>query len=92
MTDGRVFFERHYSEEELATRLLRKPWQVATKEFARQVDPVPQRKFYARAPWSYLYGGALRWSCAANFETGASTAILREGEQGVVYLKLRKPR
>jgi SAM-dependent methyltransferase len=89
--DGRVFFERHYSVEDLESRLLGRPWETLEREFARQVDPSIEERFYSRAPLSFAYGGLLRFRCPANFETADSIRILRPGEQGVVYLRLRKP-
>jgi SAM-dependent methyltransferase len=89
--DGKVFFERHYGEQDLETRLLAKPWQVLEKEFARQIDSSIEERFYRRAPWSYVYGCLLRLWCPGNFELGDSTELLRPGEQGVVYLRLKKP-
>jgi SAM-dependent methyltransferase len=87
---NRVFCERVYSLVELEKRLLRHPWAVLHKEFARQIDRSIEARFFAHRPWSYLYGPALRWWCARNFETSGSPSILGSGEQGVVYLKLRK--
>jgi SAM-dependent methyltransferase len=89
--DGKVFFERHYTEEDLERRLLARPWQTLDREFARQIDPSIEERFYRRAPRSFLYGGLLRFRCPDNFELGDSTGILQPGEQGVVYLRLQKP-
>jgi SAM-dependent methyltransferase len=88
--DGKVFFERHYCERDIQTRLLKKPWEVLDKQFARQIDPSIQQRFYRRVPWSYLYGGLLRLRCPQNFELADSIALLQPGEQGVVYMRLRK--
>ena len=70
--------------------MLRLPWQVETQEFARQKDENVQERFYARVPWSYLYGGLLRLRCARNFDVGPTSGLLRESGHGVVYLELRK--
>ncbi|HEY2602382.1 MAG TPA: glycosyltransferase [Thermoleophilaceae bacterium] len=85
-----VFFERQYSLETLEERLLGLPWQVETREFARQKDESVEERFYARVPWSYLYGGLLRLRCARNFEVGPTPELLRESGHGAVYLELRK--
>ena len=37
------------------------PWQVDLREFAAQKNPDIERRFYARVPWSYLYGPLLRF-------------------------------
>jgi SAM-dependent methyltransferase len=88
---GKVFFERRYSERDLQDRLLAEPWEVLDREFARQIDPTIEERFYRRAPWSYLYGGLLRFQCPRNFDVAGSTDFLRSDEQGVVYMRLRKP-
>jgi SAM-dependent methyltransferase len=92
-SDGdRVFFERQYSPETLEERLLGLPWEVRLREFARQRDEGVERRFYDRAPWSYLYGGLLRLRCPGNFELGSSPELIGGREHGAVYLELRKPR
>jgi glycosyltransferase involved in cell wall biosynthesis len=88
--DG-IFFERQYSPEALEERLLGLPWKVETKEFARQKNESVERRFYSRAPLSYLYGGLLRLRCPGNFEVGPTAAVLRGDGHGAVYLELRKP-
>ena len=62
------------------------------REYARWRDPGREARFYRRVPWSYLYGGLLRTWAPAEVETGRSSAILRDGEPGVAYLRLRRPR
>jgi hypothetical protein len=59
---------------------------VRTREYARQRDERIEERFYGRVPWSYLYGGLLRFRCPWNFEVGPAL----EGP-GAVYLELRKP-
>jgi SAM-dependent methyltransferase len=81
------FFERRYSPATLDERLLGLPWEVRVREYARQKDEGIEERFYSRAPWSYLYGGLLRWRCPNNFAIGPTL----EGH-GAVYLELRKPR
>jgi SAM-dependent methyltransferase len=88
---GKVFWERRYSEAQLAERLVTRPWEVMRREFGRQIDLTPERRTYSWLPWSAIYGLTLRWSCPHNFEIGDSIAILAEGEKGAAYLKLRKP-
>jgi SAM-dependent methyltransferase len=88
---GRVFFERHYSEDDIDRRLLGQPWQTLEREYARQIDRSIEERFYKRAPLSFAYGGLLRLRCPRNFETSGSIGLLGPGEQGVVYLRLRKP-
>ena len=90
--EDRVFFERRYSPATLEERVLGLPWQVELREFARERNEAIERRFYARAPWSYLYGGLLRLRCPGNFEVGSSPDVLRGAGHGAVYLELRKPR
>ena len=87
-TEG--FFERRYSEEDLERRLLGEPWDVVHREVCRQVDESIEARFYARAPWSYLYGGALRRSCPGNFAEVPDTATLEGQDHGIAYLVLAK--
>jgi SAM-dependent methyltransferase len=91
-TERGVFFGRRYTGEGLRSRLLQKPWEVLHEEYVRQRDPGIEERFYRRAPWSYLYGGLLRRTCAANFESVPSPAALSGDETGVAWLRLRKPR
>ena len=86
-SDESGFFERRYSPQTLDERLLQLPWDVRTREYARQKDEGIEERFYARVPWSYLYGGLLRFRCPRNFETGPELV-----DHGAVYLELRKPR
>lgn len=88
--DGRVFFERHYSEGELEARLLALPWVVEGREYVRQARDVHGR-FFAWRPWSFALGGALRWVCPRNFRRVATPAALGPEEMGVAYLRLRRP-
>ena len=88
---GRVFFERRYTDADIERRLLGEPWEVEAREIRRQADESIERRFYDRAPWSYLYGGALRLWCPQNFERVASTEELADRDHGIVYLLLRKP-
>jgi SAM-dependent methyltransferase len=89
--DGGVFFARQYSPEDLERRLLGRPWELERREFARQRNQEVERRFYARAPWSYLYGVLLRLRCAENFDVTPEFPDLAGREHGVVYLRLRKP-
>jgi SAM-dependent methyltransferase len=88
---GGVFFARNYGPEDLERRLLALPWNVEHREYARQRNEELERRFYARAPWSYLYGLALRLRCPDNFEVTPGFPDLARRRQGVVYLRLRKP-
>jgi SAM-dependent methyltransferase len=91
--EGGVFFARNYSPHDLERRLLSvAPWEVEHREFARQRNEELERRFYARAPWSYLYGLALRLRCPDNFDVTRNFPDLTGRKQGVVYLRLRKPR
>ncbi len=90
--DGGVFFARNYSPEDLERRLLSLPWEVEHREFARERNEELGRRFYARAPWSYLYGTALRLRAPGNFDVTPEFPDLTGRSQGVVYLRLRKPR
>ncbi len=87
----RIFFERHYSPEELEARLLAFPWGIAEREYALQIDAGIERRFYRWSPLSYLWGGLLRFSCPGNFEVSAGPEILQPDTHGVIYLRLRKP-
>jgi SAM-dependent methyltransferase len=89
--DGGYFFERHYAPEEIDRRLLALPWEVVTREYARQIDPGIERRFYRLAPLSYLWGGLLRWRCPGNFAMSSDPDVLDPARHGVVYLELRKP-
>jgi SAM-dependent methyltransferase len=89
--EDRVFFERHYSPDDLHARLLRLPWEVAVEEYAAEIDRGIQDRFERRRPWSYLYGGLLRRRCRSNFRTSSSPDVLEEDRHGVVYLHLVKP-
>lgn len=86
----RVFFARHYGPGEVDSRLLALPWDVLVREYARQRDETVERRFYSRAPWSYVYGGALRYTCADNFDVSETSDVVRGADHGVVYLALRK--
>ncbi len=86
-----VFFGRSYDEASLKKRLLSDPWEIVHREYAIQKDPTIEAKFYKRAPYSYIYGGALRFICADNFEITANFPTLPAEEIGMVYLQLRKP-
>jgi SAM-dependent methyltransferase len=89
---GGVFFARNYSAEDLQRRILdAAPWEVEDREFARQRNEELERRFYARAPWSYLYGLALRLRCPDNFDVTPDFPDLTGRKQGVVYMRLRKP-
>jgi SAM-dependent methyltransferase len=88
---GGVFFARNYSAEDLERRLLSRPWELERREFARQRNEEVERRFYARAPWSYLYGPLLRMRCAENFDVTSDFPNLAGRDHGVVYLRLRKP-
>lgn len=89
--DGGVFFERHYSPSDIERRLLVQAWEITEREYAMQVDPGIEERFYQRSPWSYLWGGMLRFWCARNFVTSSDPACLLPDRHGVVYLRLRKP-
>ena len=89
--DGRVFFERHYTEDQLQSRLLALPWQVETREYVRMRRGSVHSAYARLMPVSYVGGGALRWVAPGNFERVPSPGALRTGEMGVAYLVLRKP-
>jgi SAM-dependent methyltransferase len=86
-----VFFERHYSADQLGERLLGRQWTEITREYVRMADPRPHDRFAGLAPFSYPLGFALRWRCAGNFVAIGDPAELGPAEQGIVYLALRKP-
>ncbi len=87
-----VFYSRYYGDAELDARLLTLAWEIEAREYVRQIHPGIEARFHKWAPWSYPFGVVLRWLCPRNFQLMASPAVLHENEDGVVYLKLRKPR
>ena len=87
---GGAFFERRYSEETLATRLLALGWREEAREYVRERRPVHER-FFRMRPLSFLVGGLLPLVCVRNFARIGSPAELRPGEHGVVYMRLRRP-
>jgi SAM-dependent methyltransferase len=91
MEHGRVFFERHYSSQDLATRLLALPWTIEHQEYVRERNPAIHRLFFALAPLSYPFGFLLRFLCPRNFVEIAAPEEVPEGRHGVVLMKLRKP-
>jgi SAM-dependent methyltransferase len=88
--DGRVFFERHYSDKSLQERLLRDDWDILEREIVRDIRPGVQRIFYRWAPLSYFAGGLLRLVCPWNYKPISSLQSLQDDEAGVVYLRLKK--
>jgi SAM-dependent methyltransferase len=89
--DGRAFFERRYSADDLERRLLGDDWRVLTRELCRQQNDGIETRFYERAPWSYAYGGALRLWCPQNFQRVPDTAALESRDHGIAYMVLQKP-
>lgn len=89
--DERVFFKHDYGVAEIDGLLGERDWIVDTREYAVQRDPGIERRFYDRAPWSYVYGPLLRFRCPGNFATSPDPDLIGEGEQGVVFLVLKKP-
>ncbi len=87
---GGAFFERRYTAQTIDERLLRLGWQEEAREYVRERLPVHDRFFRAR-PLSFLAGGLLPLVCAGNFRPVADPSVLRPGEHGVVYLRLRRP-
>lgn len=88
---GRAFFERHYDEAALASRLLTLPWQEEAREYVRERLPV-HRWFFAARPWSFAVGNLLPLVCVPNFRRLRAPGQVPEGRHGVVYLRLRRPR
>lgn len=89
--EGRTFFERHYSIEEVDSRLLREPWEVIVREYASEVDKRLQDRFMRFLPWSYLLGNLLPLVAPRNFRASPDPGILDAKRFGVLFLKLRKP-
>jgi SAM-dependent methyltransferase len=87
----KVFFERRYTDADLADRLLAEPCSVEARELRRAANESVERRFYRWAPWSYAFGGALRLWCPNNFEAVDSTADLNGRDHGIAYLSLKKP-
>jgi SAM-dependent methyltransferase len=85
-----VFFKHDYAVEDIDRLTSGRPWQVDLREFAAQKNPEIERRFYARVPWSYVYGPLLRFSCANNFETSSTPDVIAATGSGVVYLRLVK--
>jgi SAM-dependent methyltransferase len=88
--DGRVFFERRYSDAALADRLLRLPWREECREYARERRPVHEWFFRSR-PLSFAVGPLLPLVCTRNFAAVRSADELAPGAHAAVYLRLRKP-
>ncbi len=86
----RVFFERRYSADGIAQRLLARPWQEEAREYVRERRQV-HRRFFAARPLSFLAGPLLPLACARNFVALDDPAQLPEDTHGAVYLRLRKP-
>ncbi len=90
-TEGdRTFFKRDYAVAELDAMLAGQAWTERLREYAVEVDPGIESRFYGRTPWSYAYGPMLRWRCPDNFEVAASPDVLEGRDHGVVYLQLVK--
>lgn len=87
---GGAFFERRYSEETLAARLLALGWHEEAREYVHERWPVHER-FFRMRPLSFLLGGLLPLVCVRNFARVGSPTELPPGEHGVVYLRLRRP-
>lgn len=85
-----AFFERRYSEETLASRLLALGWREEHREYVRERRPMHERFFGAR-PLSFAAGGLLPLVCVRNFARVVSPSELPAGAHGVVHLRLRKP-
>ena len=85
-----AFFERRYSVETLAARLLGLEWQEEAREYVRERWSVHER-FFAARPWSFPVGGLLPLVCVGNFARIGDPSELRPAEHGVVYLRLRRP-
>lgn len=86
----RVFFERRYSADGIARRLLALPWEETAREYVRERRPVHER-FFAARPLSFAAGPLLPAACARNFVAVADPGDLEPGRHGAVYLRLRKP-
>ena len=91
MPSGEVFFERHYSRDDIRSRLMQMPWTVEVEEYARMRRPGVHTWYARLAPASYVVGGALRWVMPSGFARLSSPDDLAPGEMGVAYLVLRKP-
>lgn len=90
ISQGRVFFKRDYSASDIDGLIAGNDWVTRVKEFVVQRDPRIEARFYARRPWSYLYGPMLRWTCPQNFIASTSGDLLVGDSHGVVYLQLEK--
>ena len=88
--DGRVFFERRYSEATLAERLLGAGWIEEHREYVRERRPVHER-FFAARPWSFALGPLLAPVCVRNFARVEDPAVLPPGVHAAAYLRLRAP-
>ena len=58
--DGRVFFERRYTEASIDSRLLRLPWEVLERDYVRMRVPQVHSVFAAAAPFNDGIGTADR--------------------------------
>lgn len=86
----RVFFERRYSEEAVARRLLAEGWVEEHREYVCERRPLHER-FFAARPWSFLAGPLLAPACTRNFARIDSPAELAPGRHAAMYLRLRRP-
>ena len=88
--DGRIFFERRYSDATLRRRLLALPWREEHREYARERRPLSER-FFAARPRSFLLGPLLPLVCTGNFAAVDHADEVPPGRHAAVYLRLRKP-
>ena len=72
-------------------RLLRRPWDVVTREWVTESSRWVEDAFVRLLPFSYVLGRLLRFACPGNFRVSETAILPEDGRFGVVYLRLRKP-
>jgi SAM-dependent methyltransferase len=88
--DGRVFFKRDYGVDEIEALVAARPWTERFREYVVQRRPRIEERFYAGAPWTYVYGPWLRFVCPRNFLGAGTPEVLVGSDHGVVHLRLEK--
>ncbi|MGB0871973.1 MAG: class I SAM-dependent methyltransferase [Solirubrobacterales bacterium] len=89
-----VFFEHVYAPDELNALVEQAGWTITDVEYAVQTRPGIQARFYSLAPFSYVFGGLLRFWFPRTIDVDSSDNSIRrlDGESsGVAYLRLVNP-
>lgn len=86
-----VFFEHVYDPIELNQLVADAGWEIADSEYAVHTKPAIQRRFYKFAPFSYVFGGLLRFWFPRTISVRPDDREIRslsDDDAGVAYLKL----